>query len=81
MLNLVFDAVGDALRDGRDIEPIPHFNMQRDDQPTALLRDGHALGRQTASAQCVAHDAFRRGLAHSGNTITLLGSLFHQTGE
>ena len=81
MLDLVLYAVGDALRDRRDIEPIPHFNMQRNDQTPALLRDGHALGRQAAGAQGAAHHAFRRVLPHSGNAVALLGRLLRQTGK
>ena len=37
MFNFIFNAVGNALRDGSDVQAIPHFDVQGDDQPPFLL--------------------------------------------
>lgn len=47
MFNFIFNAVGNALRDGSDVQAIPHFDVQGDDQPPFLLAYGNAFsGRE-----------------------------------
>ena len=77
MFHFVLYAVGNALGDGGNVQTIPHFDMQCDDQTAFLLRHGNAFGGQAAGAQGIAHHAFGRGLAHGRNAVALLGGLFH----
>ena len=51
MFNFIFNAVGNALRDGSDVQAIPHFDVQGDDQPPFLLAYGNAFFGQGAVAQ------------------------------
>ena len=57
MFNFIFNAVGNALRDGSDVQAIPHFDVQGDDQPPFLLAYGNAFFGQGAVAQRFAHCA------------------------
>ena len=81
MFNFIFNAVGNALRDGSDVQAIPHFDVQGDDQPPFLLAYGNAFFGQGAVAQRFAHCAGGRALAHGGNAVTVFGSFGHKAGE
>ena len=59
MFNFIFNAVGNALRDGSDVQAIPHFDVQGDDQPPFLLAYGNAFFGQRAVAQRFAHCVWR----------------------
>lgn len=63
------------------LEPIPHFDVQGDDQPPFLLAYGNAFFGQGAVAQRFAHCAGGRALAHGGNTVTVFGSFGHKARE